>query len=120
REGLPEGERPIHTIRGARGEAWYSPKTSEEYATRAGSVTGIRGKQPSVADLMKREEKVFEEGAKGERTRYAHDKALEAAVKRARTTGEYNLAERQMMVEGAMRVAEYKAQGKGFTGEESW
>jgi hypothetical protein len=119
---LPEGDRPIHTIRGT-GQKWFSPRTSEEYETRAGSVTGLHGKAPTVQDIMKREEKVFEEGAKGERTRYAHDKAVESAIKSARTRGEYNLAERQMMVDSAARLATTKAAGRGGGGissDESW
>jgi hypothetical protein len=87
---LPEGDRPIHTIRGTD-QAWYSPKTSEEYATRAGSVTGIHGRQPSVADLMKREELEFTEKAKSERERFKGEKEVEKFIKGARTRGEYDL-----------------------------
>ena len=58
---LPEGQRPIQTIRGNK-EGWYSPGMSKEFATIPEAMSGVEGR-PTLKSEMGREEEARDRAA---------------------------------------------------------
>lgn len=75
---LPEGQRPIQTIRGNK-EGWYNPALSKEFATIPEAMSGIEGR-PTYLTEEKRREEALDRGAMLERQRYASDMAYRARI----------------------------------------
>ena len=58
---LPEGQRPIQTLRGNK-EGWYSPGMSKEFATIPEAMSGVEGR-PTLKSEMGREEEARDRAA---------------------------------------------------------
>jgi hypothetical protein len=73
---LPEGQRPIHAIRGTK-ESWYSPGMSREFATIPEAMSGIQGR-PTYESEEERAEHAAGRAAVSSRqsARFAHERAM--------------------------------------------
>jgi hypothetical protein len=59
-DAMPEGQRPIHTIRGNR-EGWYNPALSREFSGISEALTGVEGR-PTYKSESAREEEALDRG----------------------------------------------------------
>ena len=96
---LPEGQRPIQTIRGNR-EAWYSPGMSKEFDTIPEAMSGVEGR-PTLKSEMGREEEARDRAA-----------LVDIAASRNKTA----LAAEGMRQAGSDRRHVAEGKGKGHSG----
>lgn len=59
-DAMPEGQRPIQTIRGNR-EGWYNPALSREFSGISEALTGVEGR-PTYKSESAREEEALDRG----------------------------------------------------------
>lgn len=106
--GMPEGQRPIHTIRGTT-EGWWSPGQSREFATLPEALTGVEGR-PTLGTEQDREQKGLDRQAGMEKERYKSDSDYNALVKSSQI--------RAQAVRDSAKISAGAASAKGAGGED--
>ena len=74
-DSLPEGQRPIQTIRGNT-EGWYNPSLSKEFSGLPQALTGVEGRPTLQSENMREQEardRVSHEGIAGARNATAKE-----------------------------------------------
>jgi hypothetical protein len=108
---LPEGQRPIQTIRGNR-EGWYNPALSQEFGSIPEAMSGVAGR-PTYASEEKRREESLDRSALLDRQRYASDMAYRARI------DSQHISEAGQNARASLRPAGGKG-GKGGDSGEEW
>ena len=104
---LPEGQRPIQTIRGNR-EGWYNPALSQEFGSIPEAMSGVEGRPTYLSEEVRRNESLKRQAGL-DKQRYASDMAYRAQI------DSQNISQAGQDRRSALTVSKG---GKGGQGEE--